>query len=305
MDKEKGAIELGTVILLFFLASLVSGSVLFVMSVMTYNKRNSSEFHEKTQAETILDNIARTMQELKRYPYDDPKNVFIESLRRQYDDYALDIVDISSGYHLDFLSDSDMTDSLLCEYLFINNSSSDFIRWRNANGLSQTTGKWRNFVKRESFDACVSYGWIPAANTESFVFRTVSLSWGVSDITSLFPLVNDFPLMNVNMINPDIIKPLIMRADFKIEKPLEKFEMFKSKLQAGPVIDSDIASIINIPYTHPLFQYLGTKTTFWKISLEFSRIGSLEGIVAAIPPKNGKRQEIEEYRLIDRRFLRD
>jgi hypothetical protein len=289
----------------FFLASLVSGAVLFVTTVMTHNKRNKDEFYEKKQAETILDNIVGAMQELKKYPYDDPKNVFIENLRRKYDNYAFDIVDVSSGYHLDFLSDSDMTDDLLCEYLFINNSSSDFIRWRNANGLSQTTGRWRNFVKRESFDACVSYGWISTANIESFAFRTVGLFWGISDSTRLFPLINDFPLMNVNMINPDIIRPLVMRADFKIEKPLEKFEMFRSKLQAGPVIDSDIASIINIPYTHPIFQYLGTKTAFWKISLEFPRAGFLEGIIAAIPLKNGKRQEIEEYRLIDRRFLHD
>jgi hypothetical protein len=305
MHKEEGAIEIGAVLLLFFLASLLSGVILFTAAGMTYFQRNKNNFTEKTNALDMLNAVVGDMQELKEYPYDDPENAVLGRLYLAYGGYSLEIKDVSSGYHLDFLSDKDIADKLIVEYLFVNNDASGFIRQRDANGLSRSTEKWREFVKEEAFASCVSYGWIPAGQTDSFAFRTVRASWGTDHAETLFPLVNNFPVMNVNMAAPDMLKPLIMRNEFKIEKAPEKFEALKNKLLAGPVMDSDLSSIMQIPLSNSLFNYLGTKTAFWKISFVFPGTGLVEGIVAAIPQKDGKRQEIEEYRLIDWRFIHD
>jgi hypothetical protein len=305
MDNDSGAIEVGALLLLFFLAAVFSGVILFASSAMTYFQRSRNDFTEKENAQIILDKIVEGMQRLKDYPYDDRRNAALEQLRFVHAANKLEITDISSGYHLDFLSDEDLKDKNIIEYLFKNGDSSGFIRWRNTNGLSLSSELWREFVKEESFDSCVAYGWIPVTWINSFAYRTVRASWDKVTNENLFPLVNDFPAMNVNMVNPDILKPLVMRGEFKIEKAAEKFESLKNKLLAGPVTDSDISSILQIPLSHELFCYLGTKTSFWKLSFLFPGIGFVEGIVAAIPKQEGKRQEIEEYRLIDRRFTRD
>ncbi|MDR1239717.1 MAG: hypothetical protein LBK27_06360 [Treponema sp.] len=303
MDNESGAIEAGAVLLLFFLAAVLSGVTLFAASGITYFQRTKNDFNEKMEAQKLLEAIVDDMQELKIYPFDDRQNAVLDKLRITYDQYSLEITDVSSGYHLDFLSDEDLHDRLIVEYLFLNGNTSAFIRWRDENGLSSSTEKWREFIREEALSACVACGWIPVSQINSFAYRTVSASWAEGRTENLFPLVNDFPVMNVNMVAPEIFKPLIMRNAFKIEKAAEKFETLKNKLLAGPVMDSDMASILNIPLSHMLFGYLGTKTAFWKISFVFPGLGVVEGITAAIPKKDGRRQEIEEYRLIDRRFI--
>ena len=51
--------------------------------------------------------------------------------------------------------------------------------------------------------------------------------------------------------------------------------------------------------------YFGTKTAFWKIHFAMRPSLEVEAIIAAIPKKDRAVQEIEAYRLIDRRFLDD
>jgi hypothetical protein len=305
MHKEEGAIEAGALLLLFFLASIISGAILFAMTAMTYTQRNKHEFSEKMDALSILNSIVRDMQALKEYDYDYPDNAILEKLRLSYSEYGLVIFDISSGYHLDFFPDKDITDRFLCEYIFLNADPSNFIHWRNANGLSLSTEKWKEFIKEEAFKSCVCYGWVSTAHLESFAYKTISTLHGTSDIERLFPVVNDFPLMNINMVNPEILKPFIMRTEFALKKPAELFDSLKNKIGAGPVMDSDISSILQIPLSHPIFNYFGTKTSFWKVAFSCPGTGSVEGIIAAIPKRNGKRQEIEEYRLVDRSFIHD
>lgn len=107
------------------------------------------------------------------------------------------------------------------------------------------------------------------------------------------------------MVNPDILYPFIMRSTFKVEKPKEKADALKSKLNSGPVLHADISSILKIPINHPLMEYFGTKTSFWKIYFVMHPSLKVEAIVAAFPKKDGAIQEIEAYRLIDRSFIDD
>jgi hypothetical protein len=305
MDNESGALEAGAFLLLFFLVSAFSGLVLFAASGMIHLQRAKNDFAEKMNAQKILEDLVGDMQELKNYPSDNRQNAVLEHIRFSYNDYSLEIADVSSGYHVDFLSDEDVSDKLIAEYLFPGGDAAPFIRWRDINGLSLSTEKWREFIKEEAFDSCVAYGWVPVTQIDSFAYRSITASWAGADAEKLFPLVNDLPAMNVNMVHPDALKPLIMRNSFHIEKAAEKFESLKNKLIAGPILDSDISSILQIPLSHKLFAYLGTKTAFWKITFIFPGLGLVEGIIAAIPEKDGKRQEIAEYRLIDRSFIHD
>jgi hypothetical protein len=300
MKREEGAVELGAVIILLFVSAMFAGSVLFIQANMTYFRRNSLEQEEKIKAENLLKEIVRSFQPLKDYEYDAVDNPLLFDLQNTYADYDLVIIDVSSGYHLDFLTDSDLHDTKLKEFLFRGGNPSEFIAWRNSHGLSTSKTVWRNFLRDEAWDSCVSYGWIHASQTNSFAFSVASTSYETSDLKSLFPLVNEMPLINVNMVSPDIITPLIMRPAFGVKKPSEKAETLKNKLLQGRVILSDLSSYLEIPKNHVLFTYLGTKTAFWKILFCYRAGMYVEAVVAAIPKKDGGIQEIAQYVLIDR-----
>jgi hypothetical protein len=182
----------------------------------------------------------------------------------------------------------------------MNNSPSQYIVFRDAHGLSTDIEGIKPFIKPEVWDSCVAYGWINRNQSESFAFRRVSAEFRSADLMDLFHLVNDFPLININMVEPEILRPLVTRPDFKIEKPEEKMEKLKNRLLLGPVSISDISSLLDTPKTNSIFDYLGTKTAFWRISFRLYPRITASGIVAAIPDKYGEKQDIEKYVLIDR-----
>jgi len=303
MKKDSGFIDFNAVLVLFFVAAVISGGVLFAASAMTYSQADNRDFDNKLAADKLLDEIIGKIQPLKTYQYDHVDNELIKSLCREYENYRLEFFDASSGYHLDFLSDTDMADGNVTRYLFLDNSGADFIAWRNANGLSVSKTAWREFVKEEAWESCVSYGWLHKNDTASFAFRSIRASFASADPEKLFPLVNEFPRMNVNMVNPDMLRPLIMRGSFNIERPNEKADALINRLRNGPVLQADISSILRISASHPLMSYFGTKTAFWKIHFTMPSSLEVEAVVAAIPKKNGAIQEVEIYRLVDRSFL--
>jgi hypothetical protein len=305
MKQDSGSIEFSAALLIFFIAAVIAGGVTYAAAGMGYFRTGIRDFNLKTEADSLLDAIIAEMQPLRLYPYDDKKNAVLTGLCQKYEAQGLAINDVSSGYHLDFLSDAVLADSGIAGYLFRDKTGAAFTAWLKANGLSASREKWREFINDEAWNSCVSYGWLHKDDAESFAFRYVSLIFNSPSSDKLYPLVNDFPRMNVNMVNPDILNPLVMRNSFKIEKPKEKADALVDRLRAGPVLSADISSILKIPTSHPLMGYLGTKTAFWKIRFTMRKSITVEAVVAAIPKKDGAIQEIESYRLIDRVFSYD
>ena len=303
MKNDEGSLELGAVLMLMFIAALIGGGVLFAASGMGYMRSDTRDAAEKNAADLLLDEIVAEMQPLALYPYDHANSEVLDEHRWKHSGNALEFDDISSGYNLNFLSDADLADPLLARFIFRDNSGSNFIRWRNANGLSPSKEPWREFIKDDAWEACVSHGWLHASDMESFAFGKASASFGAVSEDSLFPLVNYFPRINVNAVEPEILRPLILRGSFRVQRPGEKADALISRLRSGALLPADISSTLQIPVSHPLMAYLGTKTAFWKITLRLRDGLSLQAVVAAIPKKDGGAQEIERYQLIERSFI--
>ncbi|QQO10746.1 hypothetical protein [Breznakiella homolactica] len=305
MSHNEGAVEFGAVIILFFLAAILAGGSLYTAVTQTYVQRNTNEFRGKLDSEILLKNIVADMQELTGFEYDAADSAVLDDLRVRYSAYGLEITDVSSGYHLDFLSDGELADEKLSKFIFINDTAADFIDWRDLHGLSVKKDQWKSFVKEEAWDACVSYGWVPETQTDSFAYRFIVTSFNTTSYDRLFPLINDFPMMNVNMIDPEILVPLVTRGSFKIERAEHKMELLANRLREGPMGTADISSLLDVPVTHDIFDYLGTKTAFWRISFSAKKGLFTEAVAAAIPVRDGKRQEISEYKLVGRRFIHE
>ena len=303
MKHKDGFIELGALIILLFLSVILSTLVIYFSAVTKNFQRNNHEQKELKEAELLLDNIVTALQPLKDYEYDDINNDLLLSIQFQYAQYNLCFEDISSGYHLDFLSDADLSDTNIAKFIFNTESPGQFISWRNVNGLTTDKNLWKLFVKENAFPFCAAYGWLHHSQDNTFAYRTICQDYNTNNTETLFPLVNDFPMININMVIPDVIEPIILRYSKNIPEVKKKLDIVKTKLLQNSMTLTDISSTFEIPMTHVLFAYLGSKTAFWRIYLDIRQGMKMEAIVAAIPEKNGNIQEIEKYSLIDRRII--
>jgi hypothetical protein len=299
LKNDEGAVELGAVLILFFLSALLGGLTLFSSAAMKYFQNNRAVQDERDAAYGLVTDVVEAVQILKNEENDYNGMWAVQKIESVYAGNNLSLTDISSGYHLDFLSEKDLNDANLASFLFLDKSPHQYIRIRDERGLSTDLDRLKPLINSEAWDSCVAYGWLNSRHTDSFAFRAISNSFGTSDRDALFPLVNEFPLINVNMAAPDILAPIVMRGEFKIKNPKEKMGLLKDKLLSGPLGVDDIASALDIKTTSDIFCYLGTKTSFWKINLLFRPGITVEIIVAAVPKRRGGKQEIDRYELVD------
>jgi len=300
MKNDDGYIEFGAVFFLFFIAAIIAGCALYASSAINYSKASNRDFDNNLKADLLLDEIIEKMQPLALYGFDDKNNNLIISLHSEYSAYNLEIEDASSGWNLNFISDADLSDIGITSILFNDSSGAAFFTWRTANGLSVSKESWKEFIKEEAYDHVTDCGWLHRNGTASFAYRQISASYGVTDPEKLFPLVNNFPRMNINMVDPEILLPVLTRNSFAIERQNEKAGVLITRLKESSLTRSDIVSIMRVTENHPIMGYLGTKTAFWKINFTTAEALKVEALVAAMPLKNGAPQEIESYKLINR-----
>lgn len=279
--------------ILFFLSSAIAASLLFFSAASAYFRRSAGEEAEFTRAAGLIGEITEALQPLKDYPCDYRNNPLLSELILRYASLNLDIEDVSSGYRLDFLSDEELENPSLRDYLFTDTAA--FISLRESRGLSPDRETWRSFVKDSAWDACVSYGWLNPSRGNSFALRYVKHKLGNG---GLFPLVNRLPMMNINMIEVEAAEPLIMTPGFGIKNPGEKLEALREALRRGPVFGEDLPALLELPGDSKIFSCLGVKTAFWQIRFTIPPDFYAGAILAAVP-ESAESGIIGEYRLIE------
>ena len=301
--KEDGWITAASLLFLFFITAIVSGLALIVTSSNIYFRKNQNDYRIKKEADILLDKILEDIQYLAEENFDSPENRYIFDFINKYNNRSLTLEDISSGLHLDFLPDSDLADPNLCKYLFINNDAGSFINYRNEYGLSNNIDNWKPYINEAAISSCVTFGWLHSAHDSSYAFNQISKNFNTADPDKLFPVVNSFPLININYVDPQIIEFFILQPSFKIKEAKEKYKKLKTRLEQRPLDDLDIMEILETPLTNKIFCYIGCKTSFWKITFIAEGKYLVEAIVAAIPDEKHNPRAVDKYELLNRRFL--
>ena len=302
-NKKNGWISVASMTLLLFITALVSGIALIVTSNNIYFRKNQNDYRIKREADILLDKIIHDIQYLKEESFDSPQNRYINHIINKYNSRNLTLEDISSGLHLDFLPDSDLSDPIFSQYVFKNNQFNSFIDYRNQHGLSTNIDEWKQYVNEAAISSCVSFGWLHRIHDSSFAFKEVSKNNNTTDPDKLFPILNSFPLININYVDPEIIELFIMRPSFEIKQAKEKYKKLKTRLENRPVDDLDIIEILEVPLTNKIFAYIGGKTSFWKIIFAAEEKYLVQAIVTAIPDEKNNPRSIDRYVLLDKRFL--
>jgi hypothetical protein len=183
-------------------------------------------------------------------------------------------------------------------YLFLSDSAEQYLQHRNANGFSPTKETLERFIERAVLPSCSVAGWLNAAETDTYAFKSIAAKFKASDADSLFPLVNTMAMMNVNMMKPETITPLLYGGSWGVKNATKANDKMLARFGSGPVDDTDIRSIFGLPEMSRLYAYLGCKTAFWELSFTMhdKRVTAL---VAGIPERNESSRKVAEYRLVD------
>jgi hypothetical protein len=288
-------------VVVLFLGVLTTGAVLYTAAVMKFFDRSRNTFREKEAALELLDLIVLRFEDLVREEADDAGHPVLERLRSDYAGQSLSIVDVSSGCNLNFLPEADLSDPALAAFLFASGSAEPFFAFRKIRGFVTDAEEWTPFLKEEALRSVVSSGWFSAFHVDSETFAMLAASFGRGDAAGLYPLVNKMPLINVNTVDPALLKPLLSRSAWRVPNAGVKAAALTSRLERGPLTGLELRSILGLPESHRVFRYLGVKSAFWRIRFT-SRRYRVAALIAAVPGKG--REAVERYQLVESRLER-
>jgi hypothetical protein len=130
-----------------------------------------------------------------------------------------------------------------------------------------------------------------------------------------FPFVNAEPLMNINHIDPDLLRELLAYPDYGVDSPEGRLSEILARREGEGISRDGIPLILGIAPGNPLLHYLGSVTWFWEITVTGGN-KTLKTVLCGLPPEyNSGFSETDfrapltagaaeiEYQIIEQRYL--
>lgn len=236
-------------LLIFSLSIILSGITVLINSISTRINREKEVFTQKHDAEEVLNAILDDFQKLKEDECDSEKSIEKRNLLEKYSAYNLVMNDCSTGINLNFLSKKYAESSVLERFLEINP------------------------------ERVVKYGWIYEFNSDKELINQILQDFNEEKINELNPLVSKIAPLNIYEMDQNFLEVIFAInkvADFK-----DKAELLIEKMKQEDIKSSSIPSIIGVNPSHPVVNWLGVKTVFWKISFNTEKM-DVNAVVAGI-----------------------
>jgi hypothetical protein len=255
---------------------------------------------------------------------------------KNLDGYTVTINPVSDRVNLNFVR-KNLFDKTALSMLFMpGKTSADLQQYREDNGFSLTSSAYGQFFIPANLDRYFScYGWANINLTDEFAARTLARSLTGSDQAAeglrgtietlllnrgiassgdlrmllginyqdLFPFINAEPLMNINHIDPDLLRELLAYPDYGIASPEVRLSELLARREGGGIAGADIPLILGVPPGSLLTHYLGSITWFWEITVTGGR-KTLRTVLCGLPPEDaeGRTGTGIEYQIIEQRY---
>lgn len=263
INEEDGFSSPLAITVIFSLSLLIcSMTLILYVNQKKVNLFNNYYKREKS-AESLCKQLIKDFQIIREDKNDSFNSYGIKKLLSEYSSYQIQIKDVSTGINLDFLK-KNIKENRSFEYLL------------NYYGDEITT-KW---------------GWVNPKYTEIEQLSSIYNDFNKKD---LFPLINEMPLYNVCFMNYDFISAVLELCEVKDNA--DKAVRICTLAENGNITKEDLIEITQKNENDKIFDFLGTKTTFWEINLEAYNF-NIELIVAAVPEKQNS-EKVEKYVLIN------
>lgn len=262
MNNEKGFVTTFAIITIFSLCVAISSIAIYGQSSAKKIKAYKNRFEAKKEAEELIFRMLEDFQILKSIEDGAKEKEAILEITNKYLQYNFSAKDVSTGINKNFIRKEILESNALKKYL-------------NSSKIQEA-----------------EYGWInPKIADEKFI-ESIKADL---ETENTFPLVNFYPIYNISEMEKDFIKAIL-----EYEKIPEEEEKLK-KLEAQSFLGIDkkiLKEILKVSENNAVFNFLGTKTVFWKILFETKQY-KVKAIFALVPDKK-ENSKAEKYILIEK-----
>lgn len=250
---------------IFSLSIIIISYAMFVASGERKIISYQNFINEKKEVEKIIKEISKSIQYLKYENIDTDDSVVINQIKTDFNKYNLSIEDVSSFVNVNFLKKEIIESEPFTIYL-------------------------------NKYDCKTSdYGWINPKYADSEIIESIKKDFSKNDKLIFF---NKFPFYNIFKMDSELL--LAVFQYFKIDEPEEKIAKIYG-LNDYDINKKEIAKILNVNENSGIFDFISTKTVFWKCTFEtnFFNVQIVYGLI----PDPVKEEEILEYRIIERKIM--
>lgn len=265
-DLENGYYTPQAMILIFSLCTIIMS--LNILLFCKQKKINTYKKIYKTKSEVnkIIDCVINDFNYITNLNVDCIHNEVIQNFINRYSEYNIVMEDVSTKINKNFLSSNIYEKQEIQELIFQYGS-----------------------------EIISEYGWINTNLSDKQIIKNIKEDFETEDI---FPIENNLPLYNIYFMNEDFLRAIL--SINKINEVEHKLQKLISEINdKSKQVDVEmICKILELPKEHSLFNYIGTKTSFWKINMNIDKT-DVKIILAGIPNRENK---ITQYKLIEKKL---
>lgn len=306
-----------------FLLLIISLSLMGLSVYLQLGTKQQGTIESSYELQTVLETeIKALIEQLQNDPtpeadsYHDPVWLWMEE--NNTDELTITLEDISSRFNLNFIRTKMLEESSLSSMMINNNTPEDIKLYRGEQGFfTDLNESYSDFFKEEDINkyfTSYSYANLNVSYEDSLkklyeirvgeaganIFLTTIqnhiASFEQADDSKLnqilgshkkdlYPLINVQPLLNVNYLDPLLLKAVLHYpyGNEKINNANEFEEILLVEREVMEVDQNRLVSLIEVEdQQERVLQYLGTKTWFWKIAVSQKNM-ALEAIICRLP----------------------
>lgn len=271
MNKREGFSTPPLLLIIFSLCVMLLAIATVINSRNQKLKAYKKYYEKKDEAECILENVLENFQVLKDEKVDNERSFGIQSVLEKNNEYSLCVKDISTGINKRFL------DKKIIE--------------------NEEIQKLCDFYVE---DIITDYSWCNKNVCGDAVVKKIQNEFEENDVGIFFPLVNELSLFNVYNMSEPFIFAILKLCDIPNAK--EKANELYTKCLYEDIDKKEIAKVLEVSESNIVTNYLGCKTTFWKVYFE-TEFFIVQAVIAGVPYKKEKVTEIEKYILIEKEII--
>ncbi len=333
-SRETGAIAPQFLLVLLFVSALSLGAGLFVSSILNTERRALQHDSQRKEMSRILEAVLKDLRS-DQTPETDGTDDPVWAWNKKSDNgYTVSIRSLSSSLNPNFIR-KDLVERTAIKNLFKDGKTvADLQQYREESGLSLSDTAYQNFFDTDNYTKYFSqYGWMNINLVDEFaagslitsitgvestgnsfrgkiqlllVFQTIVERSGLKEILGpdygeLFPYINAEPLMNVNFVDPFVLKEILSYPENKLATPDAKADALLALRATGGANTNDIQNILGIDKANRLFYYFGCVTWFWEIRIQ----GKGERCIAVVcryPQEDLSVSKLPLFRTIELRY---
>lgn len=265
-NNEEGFSSAFALTVIFSLCVIVLSFAMLVLADEKKINAYKKSIEAQKEAESVIYNIEKSLQKLKESSCDS-NEAEVRALISDVIKYDFSVKDVSTGINKNFISEKIIENEAIRQYILMSEE-----------------------------EAFTEYGWINPKFTDISFIEKVLKDYKNKNI---FPLVNSMPGLNIHFMSEDFIKAILKY--FNIKNADEKVQKIKDNLAPETGL-KEIAELLELSESHPVFELIGLKTAFWEIRFETERC-NCRAVYAAVPDRENQKK-IEKYILAEKEILK-